>query len=134
MRYQPSKNFILSTCWIFIEKKYFYSVNKCWFLFQAYGGLRGAVAFSLADMLDKDESQLSQMFVTSTLAVIIFTVFVQVIRYLSFTVFAIQDFYWSDLIKKLHELVILIANLNSTIRIKIHQCVYICLKIHSKNN
>ncbi|PVD18453.1 hypothetical protein C0Q70_21002 [Pomacea canaliculata] len=43
----------------------------------AYGGLRGAVAFSLAALLDDKSLPMKQMFVTTTLSTIIFTVFVQ---------------------------------------------------------
>ena len=43
----------------------------------AYGGLRGAVSFSLVEMLDADQIRPRQMFVTTTLIVILFTVFVQ---------------------------------------------------------
>lgn len=42
-----------------------------------YGGLRGAVAFSLAEMLRHDTVKPRQIFVTTTLIVILFTVFVQ---------------------------------------------------------
>ncbi|XP_049960717.1 Na(+)/H(+) exchanger beta-like isoform X2 [Schistocerca serialis cubense] len=42
-----------------------------------YGGLRGAVAFSLAEMLDKNVIAPRQVFVTTTLVVILFTVFIQ---------------------------------------------------------
>lgn len=44
----------------------------------AYGGLRGAVSFSLVEMLEPSIIKPRQMFVTTTLAVILFTVFIQV--------------------------------------------------------
>lgn len=44
----------------------------------AYGGLRGAVSFSLVEMLQPGVITPRQMFVTSTLVVILFTVFIQV--------------------------------------------------------
>lgn len=49
-------------------------------LFQAYGGLRGAVAFSLVDLLEHGDFQKNtkDMFMTTCLALIFFTVFVQV--------------------------------------------------------
>ena len=47
----------------------------------AYGGLRGAVSFSLVEMLEPSAIRPRQMFVSTTLAVIIFTVFIQVIRH-----------------------------------------------------
>ncbi|KAK3791844.1 hypothetical protein RRG08_026747 [Elysia crispata] len=43
----------------------------------AYGGLRGAVCFSLVALLSKNEVPAQSMFMTTTLAVILFTVFVQ---------------------------------------------------------
>ncbi|XP_063239988.1 Na(+)/H(+) exchanger beta-like [Bacillus rossius redtenbacheri] len=43
----------------------------------AYGGLRGAVAFSLAEMLSEDTVRPRSIFVTTTLVVILFTVFLQ---------------------------------------------------------
>ncbi|KAK2185739.1 hypothetical protein NP493_225g03060 [Ridgeia piscesae] len=43
----------------------------------AYGGLRGAVAFSLVAMLDKSKIPHQGLFETATLAIIIFTVFIQ---------------------------------------------------------
>lgn len=43
----------------------------------AYGGLRGAIAFSMVEMLDADTVGPRAMFVTTTLVVIIFTVFIQ---------------------------------------------------------
>nr|CAD7261720.1 unnamed protein product [Timema shepardi] len=43
----------------------------------AYGGLRGAVAFSLVEMLEADTIPPRQVFVTTTLVVILFTVFIQ---------------------------------------------------------
>jgi len=44
----------------------------------AYGGLRGAIAFSMVEMLKADTVGPRAMFVTTTLTVIIFTVFIQV--------------------------------------------------------
>ncbi|CAG5134092.1 unnamed protein product, partial [Candidula unifasciata] len=43
----------------------------------AYGGLRGAVCFSLVALLNPHDLPTKDMFVTTTLAVIVFTVFVQ---------------------------------------------------------
>lgn len=43
----------------------------------AYGGLRGAIAFSLGFLLTK--SEMKHMFLTAIITVIFFTVFVQVI-------------------------------------------------------
>ena len=43
----------------------------------AYGGLRGAVAFSLVTMLD-ESMPLRPVFITTTLVVILFTIFIQV--------------------------------------------------------
>lgn len=44
----------------------------------AYGGLRGAIAFSLAYLLEEDRFPVRDMFVTAVITVIFFTVFVQV--------------------------------------------------------
>jgi len=44
----------------------------------AYGGLRGAIAFSMVEMLGPDTVGPREMFVTTTLVVVIFTVFIQV--------------------------------------------------------
>lgn len=44
----------------------------------AYGGLRGAVSFSLVEMLLPSVILPRQMFVTTTLVVVLFTVFIQV--------------------------------------------------------
>ena len=43
----------------------------------AYGGLRGAVGFSLVSMVNQEDVPADQMFLTTTLAVIMFTVFLQ---------------------------------------------------------
>uniref|UniRef100_A0A672HR57 Sodium/hydrogen exchanger n=1 Tax=Salarias fasciatus TaxID=181472 RepID=A0A672HR57_SALFA len=43
----------------------------------AYGGLRGAIAFSLCYLLDKDHFPLRELFLTAIITVIFFTVFVQ---------------------------------------------------------
>ncbi|XP_015109560.1 probable Na(+)/H(+) antiporter nhx-9 isoform X1 [Diachasma alloeum] len=43
----------------------------------SYGGLRGAVAFALVLLIDPNHVQLQPMFVTTTIAVIYFTVFIQ---------------------------------------------------------
>ena len=43
----------------------------------AYGGLRGAVGFSLVSMISQRHVPAAQMFITTTLAMVMFTVFVQ---------------------------------------------------------
>ena len=43
----------------------------------AYGGLRGAVGFSLVSMINQDHVPAAKMFITTTLAVVMFTVFLQ---------------------------------------------------------
>lgn len=45
-------------------------------LVMAYGGLRGAIAFSLSILLDKNQIKYSSIFISSTLFIILFTVFV----------------------------------------------------------
>lgn len=47
-------------------------------LIMSYGGIRGAVAFALALILDERKTPRKDEFVTATLAVIYFTVFIQV--------------------------------------------------------
>lgn len=44
----------------------------------AYGGLRGAIAFSLGFLLKSDHFPMREMFLTAIITVIFFTVFVQV--------------------------------------------------------
>ena len=44
----------------------------------AYGGLRGAVGFALVTQVDAAIIPCARMFVTTTLAVVVFTVFFQV--------------------------------------------------------
>jgi NhaP-type Na+/H+ or K+/H+ antiporter len=44
----------------------------------SYGGLRGAVGFSLVKLIDKSIVPSAGIFVTATLAVIMSTVFIQV--------------------------------------------------------
>ncbi|KAK2844894.1 hypothetical protein Q5P01_011553 [Channa striata] len=43
----------------------------------AYGGLRGAIAFALGFLLDKDHFAMRELFLTAIITVIFFTVFVQ---------------------------------------------------------
>jgi hypothetical protein len=45
----------------------------------AYGGLRGAVGFSLVEMINMQVVPPKQMFVTTMLATVVFTVFFQVL-------------------------------------------------------
>ena len=47
----------------------------------AYGGLRGAIAFSLAVVLDKHRFQSRQLFITTTIVVVYFTNIVLVSRH-----------------------------------------------------
>ena len=44
----------------------------------AYGGLRGAIAFALAILISADNFPDKDLFVTATILVVMFTVFVQV--------------------------------------------------------
>ncbi len=44
----------------------------------SYGGIRGAVAFALALILDENKIPRKKEFVTATIAVVFFTVFIQV--------------------------------------------------------
>ena len=54
-------------------------------LIMSYGGIRGAVAFALALILDESKIPRKKEFVTATIVVVFFTVFVQVC--LNFCVF-----------------------------------------------
>ncbi len=47
-------------------------------LIMSYGGLRGAIAFALALILDETTIPRKKEFVTATIAVVFFTVFIQV--------------------------------------------------------
>ena len=47
-------------------------------LIMSYGGIRGAVAFALALILDENRIERKNEFLTATIAVIFFTIFVQV--------------------------------------------------------
>lgn len=53
-------------------------LNKVEKFVMSYGGLRGAVAFALVLLIDKNHVKLQPMFVSTTIAVIYFTVFFQV--------------------------------------------------------
>ena len=47
-------------------------------IIMSYGGLRGAIAFALALILDETKIPRKKEFVTATIAVVFFTVFLQV--------------------------------------------------------
>lgn len=51
----------------------------------SYGGLRGAVAFALVMLINPRHVKLQPMFVTTTISVIYFTVFIQVSYHLTHT-------------------------------------------------
>ncbi|XP_070538540.1 Na(+)/H(+) exchanger beta-like [Ptychodera flava] len=71
--------YIVVICLTFLVNRYKYQRKINWEeqFIMGYGGLRGAVSFSLVILLNEDQLPLKRMFVTTTLAVIIFTVFVQ---------------------------------------------------------
>lgn len=48
----------------------------------SYGGLRGAVAFALVVLLDMEKVKEKNLFVSTTIIVVFFTVIFQVIRFL----------------------------------------------------
>ncbi|KAL0822392.1 hypothetical protein ABMA28_004476 [Loxostege sticticalis] len=54
-----------------------HKLNKVEKFVMSYGGLRGAVAFALVLLIDPEVVKLQPMFVTTTIAVIYFTVFIQ---------------------------------------------------------
>ena len=65
----------------------FTNIANCWrlldltridMLIMSYGGLRGAIAFALALILDETKIARKKEFVTATIAVVFFTVFIQV--------------------------------------------------------
>jgi NhaP-type Na+/H+ or K+/H+ antiporter len=47
-------------------------------LIMSYGGLRGALAFALALVLDENITARKQEFITAATVVVLFTVFIQV--------------------------------------------------------
>lgn len=53
-------------------------LNKVEKFVMSYGGLRGAVAFALVLLINKDHIKLQPMFVSTTITVVYFTVFFQV--------------------------------------------------------
>ena len=62
----------LANCWRLLE------LTRIDMLIMSYGGLRGAIAFALALILDETKIPRKKEFVTATIAVVFFTVFVQV--------------------------------------------------------
>lgn len=68
---------VLGLTWLANKKR----VSKLTYVDQfvmAYGGLRGAIAFALAILLDDISFPDKNLFVTATILVVMFTVFVQV--------------------------------------------------------
>ncbi|CAF4667134.1 unnamed protein product, partial [Rotaria sp. Silwood1] len=61
----------LANCWRLLE------LTRIDMLIMSYGGLRGAIAFALALILDEAKIPRKKEFVTATIAVVFFTVFVQ---------------------------------------------------------
>ena len=55
-----------------------YKLDRVEKFVMSYGGLRGAVAFALVLLINPEHVRLQPMFVTTTIAVIYFTVFIQV--------------------------------------------------------
>ena len=62
---------------LFLIRKRLRKVNLQEQFITAYGGLRGAVGFSLVEMINSEVVPPKPMFVTTTLAVVIFTMFFQ---------------------------------------------------------
>ncbi len=62
----------LANCWRLLE------LTRIDMLIMSYGGLRGAIAFALALILDETKIPRKKEFLTATIAVVFFTVFVQV--------------------------------------------------------
>ncbi|UJR27956.1 hypothetical protein I4U23_009214 [Adineta vaga] len=61
----------LANCWRLLE------LTRIDMLIMSYGGLRGAIAFALALILDETKIPRKKEFVTATIAVVFFTVFIQ---------------------------------------------------------
>ncbi|CAF3492449.1 unnamed protein product [Rotaria sordida] len=61
----------LANCWRLLE------LTRIDMLIMSYGGLRGAIAFALALILDETKIPRKKEFVTATIAVVFFTVFLQ---------------------------------------------------------
>ena len=64
----------IANCWRLVE------LTRIDMLIMSYGGLRGAIAFALALVLDETKIPRKKEFVTATIAVVFFTVFIQVKR------------------------------------------------------
>ncbi len=62
----------IANCWRLLE------LTRIDMLIMSYGGLRGAIAFALALILDETKIERKKEFVTATIAVVFFTVFIQV--------------------------------------------------------
>ena len=62
----------LANCWRLLE------LTRIDMIIMSYGGLRGAIAFALALILDETKIPCKKEFVTATIAVVFFTVFFQV--------------------------------------------------------
>lgn len=62
----------LANCWRLLE------LTRIDMIIMSYGGLRGAIAFALALILDETKIPRKKEFVTATIAVVFFTVFLQV--------------------------------------------------------
>ncbi|CAF0939437.1 unnamed protein product [Adineta steineri] len=61
----------IANCWRLLE------LTRIDMLIMSYGGLRGAIAFALALVLDEAKIARKKEFVTATIAVVFFTVFIQ---------------------------------------------------------
>ncbi|CAF1101213.1 unnamed protein product [Adineta ricciae] len=61
----------IANCWRLLE------LTRIDMLIMSYGGLRGAIAFALALVLDETKIERKKEFVTATIAVVFFTVFIQ---------------------------------------------------------
>ncbi|CAF1098206.1 unnamed protein product, partial [Didymodactylos carnosus] len=61
----------IANCWRLLE------LTRIDMLIMSYGGLRGAIAFALALILDENKIPRKKEFVTATIAVVFFTVFIQ---------------------------------------------------------
>lgn len=74
----PSPAGVLGLTWFINKFRIVKLTPKDQFII-AYGGLRGAIAFSLGYLLDKKHFPMCDLFLTAIITVIFFTVFVQVL-------------------------------------------------------
>lgn len=68
-----------------------HQLNRVEKFVMSYGGLRGAIAFALVLLIDPNRIPRQPLFVTATISVVFFTVFVQVVSSSQFDFIATND-------------------------------------------